>query len=141
MYREFLQFFVIWFHICTTVGFDCREFWSKNKKYLRDIPFKYNHIMSISQFETIIGGLNYTCRDPAAYKDWLREVSKMLEEWNDNMKVAEQMDMPRNYGCTKKSMAVWKRVPHNMLLEFGYIIWNRTCGREERVTRGAKEIS
>jgi hypothetical protein len=38
-YGEFLQFIGIWLHICTTVGFECRDFWSKPKTQGHDTPF------------------------------------------------------------------------------------------------------
>jgi hypothetical protein len=103
-YGEFLQFLGIWLHICTTVGHEQWDFWSKIKVEGRDTPFKFNDIMSKYRFESILNALKYTKHEPSALKDFFWEVQKMIDAWNRNM---EDEFSASWISCLDESMSKW----------------------------------
>ena len=104
-YPEFLQFLGIWMKICTTVGFERRDFWSSHANLSgRDTPFKFNAVMSKHRFEAILSSLTYTKETPPRYQDRFWEVREMLKSWNENMDnefVASWMS------CLDESISKW----------------------------------
>ena len=104
-YAEFLRFVGIWMQMCTTVGFERRDFWASSTNTSdRDTPFKFNSVMSKHRFEAILANLAYTQVDPPSYQDRFWEVREMIKAWNENMDdefIASWMS------CLDESMSKW----------------------------------
>ncbi len=69
----------------TTVGFERREFWEREKEGQRDTPCKFNDIMSRYRFEDILINCSFVLTETLTYEYKFWEVRHMLDMWNTNM--------------------------------------------------------
>ena len=103
-YGELLQFIGIWSYICTTVGFERREFWSIGNSKKRDTPMKFNVIMPRRRFEDILTSLTFTADALPPFQDKFWEVRSLIEAWNFNM---EENFSPGHIACLDEFMSKW----------------------------------
>ena len=105
MYGELLRFLGLWFEMATTHFENRQDFWcTKPVDRYSGAPWRLSKDMSRNQFETILGALKLTNRDPPNYLDWFWEIQQLQEEWNKNM---YENFVPSWISVLDKSMSKW----------------------------------
>ena len=67
-------------------------------------PFRLSDVMPSCHFESILGRLSYTGREPPAHKDRFWKILDLVEAWNRNMdKVFSLLWV----SCLDESMSIW----------------------------------
>ena len=101
MFGEFLRFLGLWLLMSMIIGPQQHEFWvSYPIEAFRGAPPRLGCWMSRKWFDTILGGLMYTDKDPPGCVDKFWEVHQMLKELSSQFK-------PEWSNCLDKSMSMW----------------------------------
>ena len=102
---EWLCFLGIILFMSTFPVSNRRDYWSSKPVNIEyGAPFRFNKWMTLNRFETILYNLVFTNEDKPAYKDKFWQVRRMIQHWNDNMKMQYSASW---VSCLDESMSIW----------------------------------
>ena len=112
---EWLRFLGIILFMSTSNCCQRRDYWSSRPVNIEyGAPYRFNDWMSLNRFETILNALVFTNEDKPRYKDRFWQVRKMIDLWNENMKMqycpswVSCLDMSWLGVLSKKASSLWQ---------------------------------
>jgi Transposase IS4 len=104
-YGEFLKWLGVWFLMATIQGPSRHDYWRNAKiDMFSGAPYRFNHLIKRSRFDSILSALTLTDNTPPLYVDRFFQVRQLIAAWNDNMFANFS---PGWISCLDESMMTW----------------------------------